>query len=352
MSTSMPNFDAEVKQRIKGFWKRPEGKLGAVILLATICAGLYGTSLLLPWAIAFATDFLHLAVLIVACIAVVGTVLNPTFRNLVSNIFQSFMRFVTGVFVTIDPIGILKNNIERMEKQNEELGEGIEGCNGAKTRLETQIAKNTQLVNKDKSKIDEAERVLRNTQIDDLTRGRVTLSRQSALQEIGRKMKSNENLQRVLAQTTQMYKLLCRWQQLAEYNIENTRGQMENLRDERDAILASFKSLGPAKRLIKGDPEELKLVNQSLEFLAEDNAMKLGAMEDFSRYSQKFLTDMDLEQGASAADAEKMLGEFESKLLTAGSGETAPKTVVRDAQAVPVKRSSSTVDGQYLDLEK
>jgi hypothetical protein len=49
---------------------------------------------------------------IVALLAVLGLiiymVLDPKWRTLVSYMYKSVMRWVTGIFVTIDPIGILK----------------------------------------------------------------------------------------------------------------------------------------------------------------------------------------------------------------------------------------------------
>lgn len=333
--TPTPAFDMKT---LKTFWERPEGKTGAAVLLASGCAALYGASLLLPWAIAFATDALHLLFLCIAFVGTVGVVTNKTFRSIVGNAFQLTMRWTTGLLIQIDPIGILKNNISQMEERNRELAKGIEGCAGAKKQLENQIASNEMAATHAKSIIVQADKQVE-IERDPLRKQRLLLSKQGSLQEIGRRLHSNENLQCILQQTSRLYAMLTRWQNLAEYNIENARGEMQNLDAERKTILASYRAMGPAQRLIKGDPEQLKMVNASLEFLAEDNANKLGAMEDFARYSEKFLSNMDLEQGASAADAEKMLAEYEVKLLTAGTVETVPAEIVQESEAVPVARS-------------
>jgi hypothetical protein len=327
---SMTPMTPDFKANLKTFWQRPEGKTGMLFLAATAIAGVYGFAVLLPWLIALFANTLYAVGLGLALFTVLYIITNTTFRSIVGNMFRLSMRWMTGIVVEIDPIGILKNSIDKMNEKNAELSKGIEGCAGAKKQLERTIDQNNAAITHAQSVREEAGRKLTATK-DSMMIASLQLRQQSQLQEIGRKIHSNENLQKILDQTTRMYKMLTRWQQLAEFNIENATAEMQNLQAERTAILASFKALGPAQRLIKGDPEQLKMVNQSIEFLAEDNANKLGAMEDFARYSEKFLTQMDLESGASAHDAEKMLAEYEQKLLTAGSSPTVPQ------QSVPTK---------------
>lgn len=337
-TTPVPDF----KAGLKSFWQRPEGKTGAAILLATALAGVYGLSLILPWLIAFTTDIVHLAILGVGLFAIVYTVTNKTFRSIVSNSFQLVMRWTTGLLIQIDPIGILENTLDQMQDNLRKLGTAVGSCNGAKTSVEQQINKNNGIINKARSIVAEADSKLRNTK-DPLTTQRIQLSRSMQLQEIGRRMGSNDKLQSILAQTTRLYSMLTRWQQLGDFNVENTRAEIDNAKANRTTILAAYKGMSLARKLIAGDPEQLKMMNADLEFLAQDNAMKLGEMEDFARYSEHFLTTMDLEQGAAASDAEKMLQQYETKLLSAGSPDSIPTETVIDVKAepVPVTRSAT-----------
>ena len=64
---------------------------------------------------AFASHTLGLVITLLALGAIIYMVLDPKMRALVSYLYKSIMRWVTGVFVTIDPIGILKNYIEDLE---------------------------------------------------------------------------------------------------------------------------------------------------------------------------------------------------------------------------------------------
>lgn len=345
LTPSTPDF----KANLKTFWQRPEGKTGAVILLATILAGIYGFSMILPWMIALLANTVEAAILAGVLFVLLYTVSSRKFRTIAGNVFQMSMRWLTGIVIQIDPIGILENTLDKMEENLAKLSKAIGSCNGAKMGVQAQIEKNAAIIRKATSIKEQADRQLAAAK-DPLMIQRLTLNRQMELQEIGRRMHSNDKLQVILNQTTKLYDLLGRWRNLGEFNVENTKAEIENAKAERETILAAYKGMGFARKLISGDPEQLKMMNQSLEYLAQDNANKLGEMEDFANESQKFLTNMDLESGAAADDAEKMLATYESKLLTAG-GQGQPIPVQR-VDAVAVGNYSKPVSGDYLDLMK
>ena len=96
----------------KGFWKRPEGTTGTIFAIA-IAAGLgYGLYLILPALIAMTANILQLSLMLLALGAIIYMVLDPKMRNLVWYGYKSVMRAITGMFVTLDPIGILKNYVD------------------------------------------------------------------------------------------------------------------------------------------------------------------------------------------------------------------------------------------------
>jgi len=109
----MENFDKEFKP--KSFWKRPEGTLGAIILLALIGGAGYLLFTNMAAITAFMGNVLGLAVIILAIGVLLYMALDPKMRNLLSYMYKSIMRKVTSIFITIDPIGILKNYIEDLE---------------------------------------------------------------------------------------------------------------------------------------------------------------------------------------------------------------------------------------------
>ena len=99
-----------VLQGLKNFWQRPEGTAGKVVLVLGAAAVAYGFVQILPFLIAAATDTLHLAALIGAILVFLFIVTDKRVRTLASLMFQSVMRYLTGLFIELDPIGILKSS--------------------------------------------------------------------------------------------------------------------------------------------------------------------------------------------------------------------------------------------------
>lgn len=108
----------------KSFWQKPEGKTG-LLFMAGAAAGIgYGLFKLLPILLSMALTSLQLAGVLLALGALIYLILDPKFRNLVFYAYKSVMRFITGLFVQIDPIGILetyigelRDNLRKMDKQ-------------------------------------------------------------------------------------------------------------------------------------------------------------------------------------------------------------------------------------------
>ena len=78
----------------------------------------------MPTLVALASNTLTLAGLLAALGVVVYMVLDPKSRNLVWYLYKSIMRGITGLFVKIDPISILKSylsdlrsNLTKLSKQ-------------------------------------------------------------------------------------------------------------------------------------------------------------------------------------------------------------------------------------------
>jgi hypothetical protein len=102
-----------VMQGLKNFWQRPEGTAGKVVLVLGAAAVAYGFVQILPFLIAAATDTLHLAVLIGGILVLLFIVTDKRVRTLASLMFQSVMRYLTGLFIELDPIGILRTTSGR-----------------------------------------------------------------------------------------------------------------------------------------------------------------------------------------------------------------------------------------------
>ncbi|MCB0623271.1 MAG: hypothetical protein KDC43_04965, partial [Saprospiraceae bacterium] len=130
----------------KTFWQRPEGTTGMIILAGLLIGGGYLLYTALPVLIGLAANTLYLALMLLALAAIVYMVLDPKMRNLVGYMYKSFMRWLTGLFVQIDPIGILKSYVEDLEDNLSKMNKQINKLRGQMHKLKEIIFNNKKAI--------------------------------------------------------------------------------------------------------------------------------------------------------------------------------------------------------------
>ena len=99
----------------KTFWKRPEGVTGTIFMAGLIGAGLYFSAPILATIQAAIASTIGIVGLAVVLAAIVYMVADKRMRNLVWYSYKSVMRWITGMFVQLDPIGVLKSYIDDLQ---------------------------------------------------------------------------------------------------------------------------------------------------------------------------------------------------------------------------------------------
>lgn len=297
----------------KSFWQRPEGKPGYLLMAAIAAAGIYGLFLALPilTAVVWGTVNLVIGAAVLAAIGYVVT--NGTVQCLARNIFQSICRGVATVYTTIDPIGILKNYLDDMKKGKEKLAATIKRLAGSDSILRTKIKDRKDNIQQLMAEATAAERMA-STAKTQLDKDRLMMKKQTNEQKAGFLMSGVEQLGQLEKQTADMLDKFRRWEVATDAKIERTEFQVEYWADQRAVVLESQKALGFAGRLLKGDPEQMKLVDGAINFMIEDAARTAGEIEDFDRFAEKMLTDIDVENDANANRARAKFAELGDKL--------------------------------------
>ena len=124
------------------FWKRPEGKTGALVMGALIIGGGILLVQALPAIIAAMANTLYLALMLLALGAIIYMVLDPKMRNLVWYMYKSAMRWITGLFIQIDPIGILKSYVDDLKDNLRKMNRQISQLRGQMHKLQEMILNN------------------------------------------------------------------------------------------------------------------------------------------------------------------------------------------------------------------
>ena len=121
----------------KSFWSRPEGVTGGIFMTGLLIAAGYVLYKFLPFLVSIAQNTLYLALMLMALAALVYIVVDSRMRNLIWYMYKSVMRWVTGVFVEIDPIGILKTYVEKLDSNLGSMSKQIGNLQGQMQQMKT-----------------------------------------------------------------------------------------------------------------------------------------------------------------------------------------------------------------------
>jgi hypothetical protein len=308
------------------------------------------------------TDTLHAAILAGALVAILWLVLNPTFRTAVKNLFQNTVRFFASWVVETDPIGILRNNLDDMKKAKSDLDQTLQRFSGSDERLQRSIAAKSDEINNLGRKAAKAQQMAA-AAADPMEKERLALERQTFLEQAGMLMQGVKQLQALEDQTSKMLKTFQHWSQIADSKIQRTENKVNFLAEQRKMILDAKATLGVGQQLLRGNPEQLKMVDMALDYLEDDTARTLGEIKEFSRYTDKLLTDDQIESGAAADEAAARFAEFNQKLLTSGSQSTGadmirvpgmdvPEPVKMPITLTSVTAASAKPDSDYDNMFK
>ena len=281
----------------------------------------------LPWATILANTA-YMVATIAALGVLIYMVLDPKMRNLVFYGYKSIMRVITGAFVQIDPIGILKtyveelqNNLRKMNKQISQLRAQMHKLKELIVNNEREIKNNLQIAGKAK------ETNKRNVMI--------LKSRRA-----GRLKDSNMRLEELYKKMEVLYRVLTKMYENSQILAEDIKDQVMVKEQERKAIHASHGAMTSAMSVINGDPDQRAMFDMAMDNITEDVANKVGEMERFMEMSANFMDSVDLQNGVFEEEGMQMLEQWEKESTSLLLGEEKDQLLLQ-AQS----------DSEVLDLD-
>lgn len=338
------NLPNDMQTKMKSFWERPEGTTGAFVLVGGLAALGYGLYKFLPFIIKLLENTLYAVFLGVGLFAVIYVLLDKRFQTLVASFYKSLMRWITGIFITIDPIGIIKNYLETLEGNLAKMKQQLGQLKGEMKKLQMKIQENERLMQSN-LKTASAAKEKGNT-------GVMVLQTRKA----GRLQDSNLTLQGLLTKMEALYRVLFKMCEVSEILVEDVRDQIQVKEAEFNAMKAGYSAFKSALKIINGGTDEKALFDQTMQYLADDLGAKVGEIENFMEMSQGFLSSVDVQQGVFTAEGMEMLEKWEkqSESLMLGNEKKLLLTqqAPPDLEAVPVahpQRQNQPAAGKYLD---
>lgn len=289
------------KSKTKTFWQRPEGVTGMLVGGAILVGGGVLFASVLPILLEMAQDTVKLAVMLGVLAGMVVMVLDPRMRNLIWYTYKSIMRWITGLFVNLDPIGILKSyvdelkgNLKKMTKQINQLKGQMHKLNEVIHNNKKDIESNLTLASKAKASQNQAVMILKS-------------------RKAGRLRESNMKLSDLYTKMEVLYRVLTKMHENSYILMEDIQDQVQVKEQERKAIHASHGAMQSAMSIISGDPDRRAMFDMAMEAVADDVAGKVGEMERFMEMSSDFMNSIDLQNGIFEEEGLKMLEKWENE---------------------------------------
>jgi predicted nucleic acid-binding Zn-ribbon protein len=321
----------------KTFWQRPEGVTGMLFMGGLILGGGYLLNKILPTLIELASNTLYLGLILTALAALIFVILDPRARNLVWYMYKSIMRWITGMFVQIDPIGILKSYVEDLEDNLSKMNKQIGMLRGQMQKLkeiivnnEKQISNNLSIANKAKETNNQSIMVLK-------------------ARSAGRLKESNMRLDELYNKMQILYKVLGKMYENSEILKEDIKDQVGVKEQERNAIRASHSAMTSAINIINGNTDRKAMFDMAMDTVNDEVAMKVGEMERFMDVSSNFMNSIDLQNGVFEEEGLAMLDKWEKEGSSLLLGKEKELLLSGNESAAPINVSTRS-NNQYDSL--
>lgn len=310
---------AEEMTQTKSFWKKPEGKVGALITIAAVIFGGYVLIHALPTIIFLLENTIYAIILGVVVFALIMTILNPKARALAWYAYRGFFRTATGFIITIDPVKILKNYIVSLKESMEKANVHIRDVSAQMSKLRGQVEDNVSDIEKNLAMARAADKQNKAPQA-------TSYKRQAARLE-----DSNERLTALYTKLENVYKVLTKISDTAEVLLQDTQNEVSVREKEYNAIKSAHSAFKSAMNIITGDPDKKEIFDQAMELVIDDVRTKVGDMDYYMERAAKALSTVDIQNGVFEEKGFDLLQQWDTD-----------KTVVRTkAQAALSKKSDS-----------
>lgn len=285
----------------KSFWQKPEGITGAIVLGGLLLGAGWTISNSIAAIVAFTSTTLGLLISLLVLGLLIFMALDSKARALVSYMYKSTMRWITGLFIKIDPIAILHGYIQDLKDNLKSMRKQIGKLRGQMHKLKEVILNNNKEINSNLTLAKEAKANNEKNQM-------ILKSRKA-----GRLKESNIKLEALLKKMEIMYRVLNKMYDNSYILVEDIEDQVKVKEQERKAIMASNSAMKSAMSIIKGDSDKRAMFDQALEAVADDVANKVGEMEQFMSISENFMQSIDLQNGIFEEEGLKMLEKWEEQ---------------------------------------
>lgn len=310
------------QQQLKSYWDRPGGKFGIIAGVGLLVLVGY---FVVPILTTVVWNTLNFGIALVCLGIFLYCITHRKLRLSLFYLYEIIMKKLVGVVIELDPFIIAEDYIHDMEKQREKLYEQSVEVDGQKEKINLKIEEKNDEIRSLMSKAQVAKDRNMLPELGNATRqiGRLN-------DYIKQLTPIRDNLSRIGEYLTQIHKN-------SGYLIEDSRNELELKKDLYKSVTSGNQALSSALKIFKGDPEKKLMVEQSMEYLKEDIALKLASMKKAISYSSDFMRSIDLDNATYEQEGLRMLESFNPE---------------SELKLVQQNKSTIMVETNYNDLLK
>ncbi len=324
----------------RSFWRRPEGFTGALFLIGLLA----GAGFLVAKFIGFFLSSTGMLVGLGVLGVLIFMAIDGKSRALFSYMYKSTMRWITGLFIKIDPISVLKSYVDDLKKNLRKMNIQVNRLRGQMHKLQEMILNNKKEIASNLNQASAAK--------ESQERKVVILKSRKA----GRLRDSNVKLEDLHRKMEVIYRVLRKMYENSSILSEDIEDQVQLKEQERKALMAGHSAMKSAMNIIKGDADKKEMFDRALEAVADDVSNKVGEMERFMELSESFMQSVDLQNGVFEEEGLKMLEKWEAEsdsLLLGEAKEEILDLADNDSEALdlsePLKQPEMAGRGNQYD---
>lgn len=279
-------------------WNRPGGNVAKIITVAACGAFFYGIYLLAPMILSVFQNLFYASAFLIGLVGLWATVTSKDFQRAWKTGFSMFCWKITGFFVKMDPIHILKRGVEKMKTKQLIVSQKIDKIQGILSGMNRSLRDTQDNFTKEKGRLEQFE-----------ARG---LQKQVALSKnkIARYGGQIKNQSARIEQCEKYLKVLKELEDAVKFKVEDTENEVKVMQEEYESALAQKEAVSSIKSIMRGfgGSQEDMLASEIVWTTVNDS---IGEIDRFLDGSNELLVNYGADVAAGAQKADEMIKEFE-----------------------------------------
>ena len=232
--------------------------------------------------------------MIIGLAGIIYLLCDPKFRKICSATYFMLMRKLTGLVIEIDPIAIVEQRIRDMQKKSADIKKVMGDLRGCIIRSKNDIQNDTKEM---RNCMDEAQVSERNGNV-----AMATIQKRQAL-----RLKESLDDQLLALKNSEMwFEKLKKLEEYANLTIQDVTNEVNIRKKTFERIRAQHKAFKSVMSIVKGDPDELAMFTDAMDFMAKDISDKIGEIDS----TTGMLADLDAKNGVANMRAEELLERY------------------------------------------